>query len=161
MMKRIINILAVVITISCSGPERGSENLSVYPPNLISFGEEISAEGSVIATNYFSNQHVPDSTSIKLSGTIESVCQEKGCWMKLSIGNGEQIRVTFKDYGFFVPKNSAGHKTVIEGVLKKKVTDVETLQHYAKDEGKSDEVIATITEPKEEYSFVAHGVLID
>jgi hypothetical protein len=37
---------------------------------------------------------------------------------------------------------------------------VETLRHYAEDEGKSKEEIAAITEPVTEYTFEAVGVII-
>jgi len=35
------------------------------------------------------------------------------------------------------------------------------LKHLAEDEGKSQEEIDAITEPKMEYTFVAHGVIIE
>ncbi|WP_339816107.1 DUF4920 domain-containing protein [uncultured Imperialibacter sp.] len=101
-----------------------------------------------------------DSIYTKVRGTIVDVCQAKGCWMKLDLGNNETMRVTFKDYGFFVPKNAKGREVVIEGVALKSLTPVEELQHYAKDAGKTDEEIAAITEPVQELSFEAVGVLM-
>ena len=80
--------------------------------------------------------------------------------MTMDIGSGESMRITFKDYEFFVPKASAGYKAVIEGKLTKEMVDVETLQHYAEDAGKSEEEIAKITEPEEKLSFEAVGVII-
>jgi len=49
---------------------------------------------------------------------------------------------------------------VFEGEAQKKVVPVDHLQHYAKDAGKSNEEIAKITEPKEELTFIADGVLV-
>ena len=72
----------------------------------------------------------------------------------------EELRVTFKDYGFFVPKNSSGNDAVIEGALYKKLVNVEMLKHYAEDAGKSEEEINAITEPKEQFVFEASGVII-
>ena len=40
------------------------------------------------------------------------------------------------------------------------VESVDDLKHYAKDAGKSQEAIDSITEPKTTYSFMANGVLI-
>ncbi len=40
----------------------------------------------------------------KVTGKVVSVCQEKGCWMKLAKTDGSDIMVRFKDYKFFVPK---------------------------------------------------------
>ena len=96
----------------------------------------------------------------KVSGTVESVCQVKGCWMKVKMDNGETMRVMFKDYAFFVPKDIAGKTVVFEGEAQKKMVPVEHLQHYAKDAGKSKEEIAKITEPKEELTFIADGVIV-
>jgi hypothetical protein len=101
-----------------------------------------------------------DSAYTKVRGTIVEVCQAKGCWMKLDLGNNETMRVTFKDYGFFVPKDAKGREVVIEGVALKSLTPVEELQHYAKDAGKTAEEIAAIIEPVQELSFEAVGVLM-
>ena len=46
------------------------------------------------------------------------------------------MRVTFKDYGFFVPKKSAGYIAIVQGEVRKEWVDVETLRHYAEDAGK-------------------------
>ena len=54
-------------------------------------------------------------TSIALTATVAEVCQVKGCWMILLDGD-TKVRVTFKDYGFFMPKDLAGAKVVVEGV---------------------------------------------
>ena len=41
---------------------------------------------------------------------VRRACEKKGCWMELAgaEGIGPGMRVTFKDYGFFVPKDSRG-----------------------------------------------------
>jgi len=96
----------------------------------------------------------------KVAGTVESVCKAKGCWMKVKTQNGETMRVTFKDYGFFVPKDIVGKTVVFEGEAKIKTTPVAELQHYAEDAGKSKEEIAKITDPKRELTFIADGVIV-
>lgn len=102
-----------------------------------------------------------DGEKIQLTTTIEKTCAAKGCWMEVQDGKGGTMRVTFKDYGFFVPTEGVeGKKTIIEGILQKKIYTVDELQHYAEDAGKSAEEIAQITEPKEEFTFIADGVVI-
>lgn len=101
-----------------------------------------------------------DSIAIKLTGTITEVCKMKGCWMNLDMENGEKMRVTFKDYGFFVPKDAAGKKVVVEGFAYNDVTSVDMLRHFAEDEGKSAEEVAAITSDKSEITFIAHGVAL-
>lgn len=96
----------------------------------------------------------------KVSGEIKEVCTKKGCWFTMDLANGEPMRVTFKDYGFFIPTNSQGFPIILEGVATMTETDVETLKHFAEDQGKSKEEVDAITAPKREITFEATGVVI-
>lgn len=96
----------------------------------------------------------------KIIGEIDEVCSSKGCWLTMELPNGKRMRVTFKDYEFFVPKNSQGYPVILEGVATLTETDVETQRHYAEDAGKPADEIAKITEPKREITFEAVGVKI-
>src|SRR5574339_94666 len=51
---------------------------------------------------------------VRLEGTIDKVCQNKGCWLELK-QEASSVHVTFEDYGFFVPKDSMGKPVVLEG----------------------------------------------
>ncbi len=124
------------------------------------FGEAINDDGVVSLTQLVSELKDNEAFEGKVVGEIKEVCAMKGCWMTIDLPNGQTMRVTFKDYGFFVPKNSQGYPVIIEGVATKKITDVATLRHYAEDAGKSKEEIESITEPKQEYAFEARGVII-
>lgn len=97
----------------------------------------------------------------QLEGEITEVCQAKGCWMKVNLSNGKEVFVRFKDYGFFVPTNSADKKVVMNGVAFIEEMSVEDQRHYAEDEGASKEEIAKITSPKKTYRFEANGVYIN
>ncbi len=96
----------------------------------------------------------------KVKGTVISVCEKKGCWMKLATTEGDGIMIRFKDYKFFMPLNIVGRDVVLQGEAKKTVTSVEMLKHYAEDAGKSKEEIEKITAPKTEIEFIATGVLV-
>lgn len=132
--------------------------------NYASFGEKIEDDGAIATselTETYKNLKAGDTIEVKFESTIEDVCQKKGCWMKVDLEGEESAFVRFKDYGFFVPKNAADHKTVVSGKAFVTETSVDELKHYAKDAGKSEEEIAAITEPKREYAFLASGVLIE
>jgi len=125
------------------------------------YGEAISTDGALALSILDEQIADKDSVVLTLKGTIEETCKMKGCWMKVQDENGVSTRVTFKDYGFFVPKDSAaGKEVVFSGVARRKITDVATLRHYAEDAGKTQEEIDAIMEPKEEIEFVANGVVI-
>lgn len=95
--------------------------------------------------------------NIQVEGEVVSVCQVKGCWMRLAASDGEELMVKFKDYSFFMPLDLTG-KVTMSGKAYKQVTPVDELRHYAEDAGKSAEEIAEITEPLEELLFEATGV---
>ena len=62
----------------------------------------------------------------------------------------------FKDYGFFVPTDSAGETAVLEGVFSVKTIPEATAKHYAEETpgGKPD----AIKGDQKELSFLASGV---
>jgi hypothetical protein len=128
--------------------------------NTNHFGKEINDKKAIEASVLPAKMGDKTEMQAKVSGTVESVCQVKGCWMKVKLDNGETMRVMFKDYAFFVPKDITGKTVVFEGEAQKKTVPVEHLQHYAKDAGQSKEEIAKITEPKEELTFIADGVIV-
>ncbi|GAB4416930.1 MAG: hypothetical protein OHK0039_26680 [Bacteroidia bacterium] len=98
---------------------------------------------------------------VKIEGTIEACCQAKGCWMTMKLANDEDMRIRFRDYGFFVPKDAAGKTAVVEGRAYYDTTSVEELRHYAVDGGMDEkEAEATYTEPKVTLAFEATGVVI-
>lgn len=101
-----------------------------------------------------------DSVYLTLSGKALASCAKKGCWMTVALAEGEDMRVTFKDYGFFVPQDLKGEQVVMEGILKRKLSSVEELRHYAEDAGKSAAEIQAIQQPDTAYAFEAVGVLV-
>jgi hypothetical protein len=100
-------------------------------------------------------------TDVTIKGTINGVCQTKGCWMTITLPNGEDMTVKFKDYAFFLPKDCAGKNIVAHGKTFLKITSVEELKHLAQDAGKSKKQIRKIKKPKQEYRFEADGVVLN
>ncbi|GAB4026519.1 DUF4920 domain-containing protein [Spirosoma koreense] len=123
-------------------------------------GKKITETGAIPATQLATKMGEKSEMPAKVEGTVESVCKVKGCWMKVKTGEGQTMRVTFKDYGFFVPKDIVGKTVVVEGLAETSTTPVADLRHYAQDAGKSKEDIAKITEPEKALTFVADGVIV-
>ncbi|MCB0820522.1 MAG: DUF4920 domain-containing protein [Bacteroidetes bacterium] len=124
------------------------------------FGEKISEKGAISGADFAKKIEGQDSLRTKIKVHINEACQKKGCWMNVDLGNGQEMMVRFKDYGFFVPKDCGGSEAIIEGVASRETLSVETLRHYAEDAGKSKEEIMAITEPQSTLSFEADGVII-
>ncbi|MBI1193639.1 MAG: DUF4920 domain-containing protein [Bacteroidetes bacterium] len=137
----------------------GEEASNVVLNSAGGYGIVISADQATPCGALVSALENSGEISAKVQGKVTAACQVSGCWMKMDCGSGEPMRVTFKDYGFFVPKDLAGKEVIVQGVAVKKEVSVETLRHFAQDEGKSEAEIAAITQPAWEYEFIADGVL--
>ncbi|MFN5324771.1 MAG: DUF4920 domain-containing protein [Bacteroidota bacterium] len=124
------------------------------------FGEKFDPASAMAMGDLVKQMQGKESMAAIVEGKVSSVCQAKGCWMKIETGTGETIRVSFKDYGFFVPKDLAGSTVYMKGVASINITSVEELRHFAEDAKKSKEEIEKITEPKKELVFEADGVMI-
>ncbi len=125
------------------------------------FGEEFEVSGKASKTSALFDQILAkDSIQTQIVGEIKEVCQSKGCWMKVQLESNDEVFVRFKDYGFFVPKDAAGKKVVMNGAAFLEEMSVEDQRHYAEDEGASEDELAQITAPKKTLRFEADGVLI-
>ena len=81
--------------------------------------------------------------TLRLEGTIERVCQNKGCWLALKQGE-RSVHVTFAGYAFFVPKDSAGRPVVLEGKVVVKPPKAEEVAHL-KREGAGETAAALVS----------------
>lgn len=149
--------------VACNNQEPGTAGSGSAPAgdnNMEFFGDSISAEGAIAAADLPARLAGKDSLKIKVTGTIEEVCQKKGCWMDMKIGNDRVMKVTFKDYGFFVPKDASGKSVIIDGYAYADTVSVAELRHYAEDAGRTEKEIDKITTPEVSISFEANGVII-
>ena len=155
-----VTILYALAFVACKSEKSSSKETMV---TYDSFGDKITIE-SVLSDNEmmekFETLTVGDTIAVKFESKITEVCENKGCWMKLTLDEQNQTMVKFKDYGFFMPLDSKGKEVIVAGKAFVQITSVEELRHYAEDAGKSMEEIAKITEPKKEMAFEANGVLI-
>ena len=169
-MKNIVLILAMaLVAFSCKNESKDNsvttKDVSTETSKELaynSFGMEINDDDALSADRmmtHYNGMKVGDTLNAKMRGTISEVCSKKGCWMKLDMGNDKVVRVTFKDYGFFMPLNATG-EVVVNGKAFVSETSVDDLKHYAEDAGKSADEIAAITLLEITYAFEADGVLL-
>lgn len=163
MMKKLLLFALLGSFMACSGSGKESEiEKALAKAELVgNYGETITASGAITPSEMMSRLEKADTINVKVHAEITATCAMKGCWMNLKLESGEEMRVTFKDYAFFVPKEGmSGNKAVIEGMVSRTMTDVATLKHFAEDAGKPQIEIDAITAPKKEYTFEATGVII-
>jgi len=154
---------------SCNETKKNTENTvetvgetKEVAMNYESFGAKISNDNVVtkdVMLEKYKKMQLGDTTNVKFSAKVNKVCQKKGCWMRLDMGEMESF-VKFKDYGFFMPKDIAGQEVIVQGKAFVEETSVEDLKHFAEDGGKTQEEIDAITEPELSYSFISEGVLL-
>jgi hypothetical protein len=161
MMKNIILVvttLSLLMVVACN--QKVSEQVTQQQDQQY-FGEQIEADDALTFVELVNKMETVDSMQVKVRGTVEEVCQAKGCWMNIvSDETDKEMFVKFKDYGFFMPKDISGKEVIMEGYAFREFTPVDELRHYAEDAGKSAEEISAITEPKEEFKFMASGVIL-
>ena len=79
--------------------------------------------------------------AVTVKTQVSEVCQAKGCFF---IAQDEELmtRVTFKDYGCFVPTNISGHEVVMNAVLSPRELTPEEAAHINADLGAGKTVAA-------------------
>ncbi|MDX1463937.1 MAG: DUF4920 domain-containing protein [Marinirhabdus sp.] len=169
-MKQIIlALLAIALFTNCDNKNKENTEVATTDTAEVSqemayqhFGEkitdtEVMSQQEMLET--YKNLKPGDTVNVKFAAEVNSVCQNKGCWMRVDMGD-EEVMVKFKDYGFFMPKDIAGEEVVMRGKAFIDEMSVEDQRHFAEDGGESPEEIAKITEPKRTLSFTADGVLL-
>ena len=84
------------------------------PAGTANYGAAFEPGPTVALTALLANPKAYADQSVTTEGHVQRACSRKGCWMDIGTGD-DSCRVTFKDYGFFVPKDSAGAEARIQG----------------------------------------------
>ncbi len=153
-MKTVTAILAA-LTLSLSYSVVADQTFS---PDQ-SFGEAMPTDSAAVSLrDAIASLGDTRQATVKVMGEVTEVCQAKGCWMILVDGDS-YARITFKDYGFFVPIETSMQRTVVYGVLSEHVLSGEQAEHYAQDAGAR----STLEMHGEvrEYSLVASAVQLE
>ena len=136
-----------------------SHAVSDEPKQAAVFGEAITVSKSISIEYAISHLDELKNTAILINGKVSKVCGKKGCWMVLK-NSENSIRVTFKGYKFFVPKDIIGKSVQAQGMLHEELMNISEAKHFAKDAGQSDSQIKRIKQKVKEYRFIATAVKI-
>ncbi|MFD2515487.1 DUF4920 domain-containing protein [Pontibacter locisalis] len=166
MNKLLLTCLAASLLFSCNQTDKVTQSASGIKNETTSaekqtFGAAFTEENVINTSALQELAQGKDSVEAVVSAEIVESCQSKGCWMDVKLADKSTMKVTFRDYGFFLPvEDLKGRKIIFKGTAKREVISVEDQRHYAKDAGKPENEIAAITAPKEELRFVADGVIL-
>lgn len=119
----------------------------------VHFGEPMKLKDvdTVPVAKVIANPSAYDGKFIRVAGKVASVCEAKGCWLRMSeSGQGETLFVKFTCPvdGRLIPMDAVGHSVVVEGTLKVEQMSEAEAKHYAEDAGKPAAEIAKIVGPQ-------------
>ena len=107
------------------------------PHQTIFRGEKIGKGPSIRLADLQRSPERHDGKTVVVEGTVRRACTRMGCWMELADSDsGPGVRVTFKDYGFFVPVDSAGAKAKVAGTVKVTALNDAAVKHYQAEGGR-------------------------
>jgi len=130
---------------------------TAFAGDVVTRGAAISKEAKAIPlAQVLESPDAYTKEPVVVEGVIAAACTRKGCWMQLAPSDDAHgVRVTFKDYGFFIPLDAKGMKARAEGVAVVKTLSKADADHL-EEEG------AKLTRREDgtalEVSFVANGV---
>ena len=98
---------------------------------VLTRGEKLKGLTPVTLETLLASPAQYDGKSVAITAKVRRACERKGCWMELAESESAPgVRVTFKDYGFFVPLDSAGSTVKVEGLVKVAELSPERAKHY-------------------------------
>lgn len=157
-MKSLFFLLLAGILFISSNCEAQKLKNQTDKPTL--YGQAFSQKNAIPATSLPTVLGAKDSVAATVNGQVLNVCQAKGCWVDVKLADNSVMKVKFKDYAFFLPKDIAGKTVVLNGMAYNQKVSVADQRHYAQDAGKSEKEIKAITQPKQSITFTASGVVI-
>ncbi len=96
------------------------------------YGEPLPAVQAVSLTKVLEDPASYKDKTVLVEGDVRRACSRKGCWMELADSPDKAnpgCRVTFKDYGFFVPTDSQGAHARVHGVVEVTTVKASHVEH--------------------------------
>jgi hypothetical protein len=116
---------------SATTPANGAAKAEASAPGAGSasnYGAAFAPGPEVPLASLLANPAAYTDQNVITQGKVHRACTRKGCWME--IGEGPSAcRITFKDYGFFVPTDSAGAHARVQGRLDIRVVPKADVDH--------------------------------
>ncbi len=137
----LLTLSSLALATACQGgadapaptPSASTPTADALPPGYTLYGEPLAA--GVTPVKLATLLAAPESyegKTVYVEAEVRRACSRKGCWMELVEGAAEQpatCRVSFKDYGFFVPTDSQGAHAKLQGVVELKKVTPRFVQH--------------------------------
>lgn len=139
-MKHLLPLLTAVTVVALTGTIYAQTEVTLTLPSTATvadttmettFGGKLTIDRSeAIEVTRAIEDSMTYGKTVLVKGTIVDVCRKKGCWLVVTDGFSE-MRVTFKDYAFFVPKDSDTRDVLLEGIVSAREISEDEARHYA------------------------------
>lgn len=139
MKKPLIAVAAAVLSLSATAfageechptGDKAAARATPASDKVIARGEKLKGAPGVALQDLLANPEAHTGKTVLVEANVRKACTKKGCWMELADGEKTTgVRVTFKDYGFFVPLDAAGSKAKVEGEVKVAELTEENAKH--------------------------------
>ncbi len=134
-MLHLLAAAILLLTMGCQ-TKRIEDKVSPQMPEngaaKTSFGASVPAGAAKSIAEVVANVETLATQSVLVEGVVQKVCQNKGCWMEIADAagsNGPSCRVIFKDYGFFVPKDSQGVRARLYATVQVATVSPQRVRH--------------------------------
>jgi len=118
-------------SINANVPAAGTPSVQATPARL--YGEAIGPTAAIPLDSVLAAPLNYEGKTVTVTGFVRAACTKKGCWMELApaeVQAKQGCRITFKNYGFFVPLDSAGTIARLEGQVELKKLTPAAVTHY-------------------------------
>jgi len=98
-----------------ASPRRAS-SAPLKPLAQKKFGGEITEKSSTPLDQLMRQPGKFAAQTVRTEGVVSAVCKSQGCWMELADDAG-QAHIKMAGHSFFVPKDSKGHRAIVQGKI--------------------------------------------
>ena len=112
-VRRLVGVAVIAAAIAgCAGHQTRSSSA----PSL-AVGAPITVTAPVSIAALAADPAPFEGQTVRLEGTVSSVCQGMGCWAEVKAADGSTFLAKSLDESVLLPKNCAGRKIVVQGVV--------------------------------------------
>jgi hypothetical protein len=122
-------LLVLVLVAACN--TRPKPAVTATPDGKKLYGQPLAAAAPISVAALLARPEA--GTPVTVEGSVRKACTRKGCWLELAESPREGTpgcRVTFKNYGFFVPTDSAGSHARVQGLVEVDTLPASAVRHY-------------------------------
>jgi hypothetical protein len=125
-------LAATVLVLACQRTAPPAP-VGINPAGARLYGQPLTPAAPIAIAAVLASPDRFASTAVTVEGAVRKACTRKGCWMELAESAREGTpgcRVTFKNYGFFVPTDSAGARARVQGQVEVGMLSASAVRHY-------------------------------